>query len=248
MTTVRSLLMPEPLKELRVKNAYTTFKEIEAAQGVKIAAKDLDKAVREREGREGGGCPRSQHRLSSGPESHCHNVVPHLVSPPRRRSLERPCLWRTAAKRRKFSRRSRRLVWKRPSRASRRWTKASASRLVARSKSPPRAGSGTAQPPCFLNLVAHGTAGITDGAACSFLCDRQRCVPCLFRRPSMALTEGAQEALQTFFCGPFFRMPLSCFFLLLLSCLCFCYSSSPRLVPLVFRFLSLSKSALSPSA
>ena len=55
VTTVRSLLMPEPLKELRVKNAYTTFKEIEAAQGVKIAAKDLDKAVREREGREGGG-------------------------------------------------------------------------------------------------------------------------------------------------------------------------------------------------
>lgn len=45
VTTVRSLLMPEPLKELRVKNAYTTYKEIRAAQGVKISARDLDKAV-----------------------------------------------------------------------------------------------------------------------------------------------------------------------------------------------------------
>lgn len=45
VTQIRSLLMPEPLRELRVKSAYKQFKEIEAAQGVKIAAKDLDKAV-----------------------------------------------------------------------------------------------------------------------------------------------------------------------------------------------------------
>lgn len=45
VTQARSLLMPEPLKELRVKNSYVIHKQIVAAQGVKIAAKDLDKAV-----------------------------------------------------------------------------------------------------------------------------------------------------------------------------------------------------------
>lgn len=45
VTQIRSLLMPQPLKELRVKNAYIDYKEIKAAQGVKIAAKDLDKAI-----------------------------------------------------------------------------------------------------------------------------------------------------------------------------------------------------------
>lgn len=55
VTNIRSLLMPEPLKELRVKNAYTHFKEITASQGVKIAAKDLDKAVRSGGGRALGG-------------------------------------------------------------------------------------------------------------------------------------------------------------------------------------------------
>ncbi len=45
VTQIRSLLMPQPLKELRVKNAYVEYKEIKAAQGVKIAAKDLDKAI-----------------------------------------------------------------------------------------------------------------------------------------------------------------------------------------------------------
>uniref|UniRef100_A0A1A9X0M7 Tr-type G domain-containing protein n=1 Tax=Glossina brevipalpis TaxID=37001 RepID=A0A1A9X0M7_9MUSC len=45
VTQIRSLLMPQPLRELRVKNAYVEHKEIKAAQGVKIAAKDLDKAI-----------------------------------------------------------------------------------------------------------------------------------------------------------------------------------------------------------
>ncbi|XP_077984985.1 eukaryotic translation initiation factor 5B-like isoform X2 [Glandiceps talaboti] len=45
VTQVRGLLMPEPLRELRVKNPYNHFKEIQAAQGVKVLAKDLDKAV-----------------------------------------------------------------------------------------------------------------------------------------------------------------------------------------------------------
>ena len=42
---VRALLMPQPLKELRVKNQYVTHKEVVGAQGVKIAAKDLEKAL-----------------------------------------------------------------------------------------------------------------------------------------------------------------------------------------------------------
>uniref|UniRef100_T1GT41 Tr-type G domain-containing protein n=1 Tax=Megaselia scalaris TaxID=36166 RepID=T1GT41_MEGSC len=45
VTQIRSLLMPQPLKELRVKSAYVEHKEIMAAQGVKIAAKDLEKAI-----------------------------------------------------------------------------------------------------------------------------------------------------------------------------------------------------------
>ncbi|XP_050529570.1 eukaryotic translation initiation factor 5B [Daktulosphaira vitifoliae] len=45
VTQIRSLLMPQPLKELRVKNAYVEYKEIRAAQGVKIAAKELEKAI-----------------------------------------------------------------------------------------------------------------------------------------------------------------------------------------------------------
>lgn len=44
-TQIRSLLMPEPMKELRVKNAYKEYKEVKGAQGVKIAAKDLEKAI-----------------------------------------------------------------------------------------------------------------------------------------------------------------------------------------------------------
>ncbi|XP_060530390.1 eukaryotic translation initiation factor 5B isoform X2 [Cylas formicarius] len=45
VTQIRSLLMPQPLRELRVKNAYMEYKEVRAAQGVKIAAKELDKAI-----------------------------------------------------------------------------------------------------------------------------------------------------------------------------------------------------------
>ncbi|TMW53564.1 hypothetical protein DOY81_001328 [Sarcophaga bullata] len=45
VTQIRSLLMPQPMKELRVKNAYVEHKEVQAAQGVKIAAKDLEKAI-----------------------------------------------------------------------------------------------------------------------------------------------------------------------------------------------------------
>lgn len=45
VTQIRSLLMPQPMKELRVKNAYIEYKEIIAAQGVKIAAKELEKAI-----------------------------------------------------------------------------------------------------------------------------------------------------------------------------------------------------------
>lgn len=45
VTQIRSLLMPQPMKELRVKNAYVEYKEIPAAQGVKIAAKELEKAI-----------------------------------------------------------------------------------------------------------------------------------------------------------------------------------------------------------
>lgn len=45
VTQIKALLMPQPMKELRVKNAYVEFKEIPAAQGVKIAAKELEKAI-----------------------------------------------------------------------------------------------------------------------------------------------------------------------------------------------------------
>jgi translation initiation factor 5B len=45
VTQIRSLLMPQPMKELRVKNAYMEHKEVMAAQGVKIAAKELENAI-----------------------------------------------------------------------------------------------------------------------------------------------------------------------------------------------------------
>ncbi|GAU96989.1 hypothetical protein RvY_08352 [Ramazzottius varieornatus] len=45
VTQVRGLLMPQPLKELRVKNAYEKHKTIHGAQGVKILAKDLENCL-----------------------------------------------------------------------------------------------------------------------------------------------------------------------------------------------------------
>ncbi|KAK2165100.1 hypothetical protein LSH36_55g09061 [Paralvinella palmiformis] len=45
VTQIRALLMPQPMKELRVKNAYSKYKVITAAQGCKIIAKDLEKAL-----------------------------------------------------------------------------------------------------------------------------------------------------------------------------------------------------------
>jgi translation initiation factor 5B len=45
VTSIRSLLTPHPMKELRVKNTYLHFKEIKAAQGIKISAPGLEKAV-----------------------------------------------------------------------------------------------------------------------------------------------------------------------------------------------------------
>lgn len=45
VTTVRSLLTPHPMKELRVKNTYIHHKEIKAAQGIKISAPNLENAV-----------------------------------------------------------------------------------------------------------------------------------------------------------------------------------------------------------
>ncbi|XP_054721109.1 eukaryotic translation initiation factor 5B-like [Uloborus diversus] len=45
VTQIRSLLMPQPLKELRVKNPYKEYRCVEGAQGVKITGKDLDKSI-----------------------------------------------------------------------------------------------------------------------------------------------------------------------------------------------------------
>ena len=45
VTTIRALLTPHPMKELRVKGQYIHHKRIEAAQGVKISAEGLEKAV-----------------------------------------------------------------------------------------------------------------------------------------------------------------------------------------------------------
>lgn len=45
VTNIRALLTPQPLRELRVKSSYLHHKEIRAAQGVKIAAHELEGCV-----------------------------------------------------------------------------------------------------------------------------------------------------------------------------------------------------------
>ena len=46
VATVRALLMPQPLRELRVKNAYINHSAVMAAQGVKVTAKgELEKVL-----------------------------------------------------------------------------------------------------------------------------------------------------------------------------------------------------------
>ena len=45
VTKIRSLLTPQPLKELRVKSDYIHHQEVKAALGVKVAAHDLEYAV-----------------------------------------------------------------------------------------------------------------------------------------------------------------------------------------------------------
>ena len=45
VTTVRSILMPAPMSELRVKGTYEHLKEVKGAQGVKLIARDLEKAL-----------------------------------------------------------------------------------------------------------------------------------------------------------------------------------------------------------
>ena len=44
-TQVRGLLQPAPMSELRVKGTYQHLKQIKGAQGVKLIAKDLEKAL-----------------------------------------------------------------------------------------------------------------------------------------------------------------------------------------------------------
>ena len=45
VTTVRALLTPHPLKEMRVKADYIHHKEITGAMGIKISAPGLEQAI-----------------------------------------------------------------------------------------------------------------------------------------------------------------------------------------------------------
>jgi len=45
VTTIRALLTPQPMKEMRVKNEYVTHKQISTSMGIKISAPGLEDAV-----------------------------------------------------------------------------------------------------------------------------------------------------------------------------------------------------------
>ncbi|KAI8824354.1 P-loop containing nucleoside triphosphate hydrolase protein [Fimicolochytrium jonesii] len=45
ITTVRALLTPQPMRELRLKSQYVHHKSVKASLGIKIAAPDLEKAI-----------------------------------------------------------------------------------------------------------------------------------------------------------------------------------------------------------
>lgn len=45
VTQIRALLVPHPLRELRVKSAYTELKSVNGSIGVKVTGHDLDKAI-----------------------------------------------------------------------------------------------------------------------------------------------------------------------------------------------------------
>ncbi|KNC96910.1 translation initiation factor aIF-2 [Spizellomyces punctatus DAOM BR117] len=45
VTTIRALLTPQPMRELRVKSAYVHHKSVKASLGIKISAPDLEKAI-----------------------------------------------------------------------------------------------------------------------------------------------------------------------------------------------------------
>jgi translation initiation factor 5B len=45
VTTIRALLTPKPMREIRVKGEYLHLKTVTAAQGIKISAPDLDNAI-----------------------------------------------------------------------------------------------------------------------------------------------------------------------------------------------------------
>jgi translation initiation factor 5B len=45
VTSIRALLTPQPMKEIRVKGTYVSHKKIRAAMGIKIAAQNLDHAI-----------------------------------------------------------------------------------------------------------------------------------------------------------------------------------------------------------
>ncbi|OQV23519.1 Eukaryotic translation initiation factor 5B [Hypsibius exemplaris] len=45
VTQIKGLLMPQPLREMRVKNPYEKYKKVDGAQGIKILAKDLESCL-----------------------------------------------------------------------------------------------------------------------------------------------------------------------------------------------------------